>query len=67
MGIRTDGTNKVTGDQFAGQEPVSDEADMEVAAQPTSEMEQLFPGNTLESDRLQNFLILIRNNAPTKK
>ena len=67
MGITTDGTNKVTGDQFAGQEPVSDEADMEVAAQPTSEMEQLFPGNTLESDRLQNFLILIRNNAPTKK
>jgi len=26
-----------------------------------SEMEQLFPGSSLESDRLQNFLILIRN------
>jgi anti-sigma factor RsiW len=61
------GGQKTDSEKADSKKADSEQPDLQVAAQPPSEMEQLFPNSTLESDRLQNFLILIRNKVPAKK
>ena len=68
MGIAPPQEGKeVDSEEIADQETLNEESNTSASTQPQSEIEELFPGSILESDRLQNFLILIRNNAPTKK
>lgn len=68
MGIAAPAPRESDDQESAGQESADEETlNEEFFIDTSTEMEQLFPGNTLESDRLQNFLILIRNQAPDKK
>ncbi len=67
MGITPQGGETAVEEETADQATTHDESDADAPTEPTSEMEELFPGSILESDRLQNFLILIRNEAPAKK
>lgn len=67
MGIKVETVDADADPQNTGEEQVSGESDQADKIQPPSEMEQLFPGEALESDRMQNFVILIRNQSPAKK
>ncbi len=67
MGIAPPGAETAVEEEATDQAKHDDESIADAPAEPTSEMEELFPGSMLESDRLQNFLILIRNEAPAKK
>jgi len=61
MGIAAEtSSDHVTGVD-SDRDTMGDESDASLKTQQLAEMEQLFPGSELESDRLQNFLILIRN------
>ena len=67
MGITAESMSDLAIGDDSGQNTIVDESDASAENQQLIEMELLFPGSKLESDRLQNFLILIRNNSPAKK
>ena len=67
MGIAPPAAEKLVDKKANDQAMLGDESAADAPTGSASEMEELFPGDMLESDRLQNFLILIRNEAPAKK
>jgi len=67
MGIAAAPMGDLAIDDASDHDAMGDESDARKESQQRAEMELLFPGSELESDRLQNFLILIRNNSPAKK
>ena len=68
MGIAPHHTEKESNSvENTDRETPSEESDDGTLLHSQTEIEELFPSSILESDPMQNFLILIRNNPPAKK